>query len=571
VKAVPRPIDPWARPHFVKGELSSFAVRPMTRRNFVGVGAGISSIPNDAETALNNFFFTVEPQIDVSNPRYHWKLGLGAPLHFQLLDTRGAFENCVAAGQTVRGMGGDQNRVAAATAGCLETQKERVTQNFGKLRKADWDEASDFARVIRYAVVGGQEQPFYMNISRLYDQSLGHGTVIRDYNPNIDYNTARLGATLDFNRSAIGIQATANDLVRPDVLGLMMFVRPFRPFSEDMFWRSFSVGASYVHGVNQPRRLTFERGIFSPSFNQPIPKIDESVNHVGAAYKQIDIIGGDIEFKLLRSEETDLKMYIDYQKMRGYGGGATIGSLWRFSYGQPATRAFRARAEVNFFDADYLPNYFDTFHDIFQSQFLPVGYTAANGLTYHPTKLEYLEANRGGRRRVGGYFEMSHAFLNYLTLGVTGRGWTPVGAPVSSGFASPSFPDYGQACVDDGEGKLNCPQQVSLAREQRFASLRFHAEFPFRRFLQAFASYELFSTTDEAGMGLFRFDGDNEVLFSGARLMVLPIFFIQAEARRYFFLQRVNNVDIQRLTLEQDQNYHANWTFALSAYVGYEF
>jgi len=81
----------------------------------------------------------------------------------------------------------------------------------------------------------------------------------------------------------------------------------------------------------------------------------------------------------------------------------------------------------------------------------------------------------------------------------------------------------------------------------------------------------VFSTSAEKGLGVFRFDGDNEILFSGARLMILPVFFIQAEARRYFFLQRVHDVDLTNLTVKQDQNYHANWTFALNAFVGWEF
>jgi hypothetical protein len=55
------------------------------------------------------------------------------------------------------------------------------------------------------------------------------------------------------------------------------------------------------------------------------------------------------------------------------------------------------------------------------------------------------------------------------------------------------------------------------------------------------------------------------------RLKLLPILFIQAESRRYFFLQRVSNVDLNKLTVQQDQNYHADWTFAVNAFVGYEF
>ena len=46
---------------------------------------------------------------------------------------------------------------------------------------------------------------------------------------------------------------------------------------------------------------------------------------------------------------------------------------------------------------------------------------------------------------------------------------------------------------------------------------------------------------------------------------------IQAEARRYFFLQRISNVDLHNLTFDQDQNVHSLWTFALNVALGYEF
>jgi hypothetical protein len=563
--------DPLSRPFFVKGELSSFSVRPTTRRNFLGIAAGVSALPRDANNLLNAYYLTIEPQLDISNPDYHWKLGLGAPLQYELMDTRGAFEVCVGQAKQVRAGGAGQNEVAAATAGCVLRQKGRLTQNFGKLRAADWDEASDYAKLVRYVAIGGQEQPFYMSLSRLYDQSFGHGTVVRHYNPNIDYNTARLGANIDFNRAAVGVQGMANDLVRPDVLGIMGFVRPFRPFSQDTLARSLSVGVSLVHGVDQPKTLKYERGLFGASFDQPLPEVDQELHLMGSRFHQASVVGVDVEAKLLRTSWADLKVYADYSQMLDYGGGATLGSLWRFSFGQPAHQALRARAEMTVFAPDYLPNYFDAFHDIFQFQYLPGGYEASNGHYYYPTKLEYLEASRGGRRRVGGYLELTYAVLDYLALGFEARAWTPFGSPREEGFVGPSFPDYGSPCAAGEGGVLECQQTVDFFREPSFSSLRVHAELPFRRFLQAFASYEVFSATAENGLGVFRFDGDNEVFFSGARVALLPILFISAEARRYFFVQRLTNVDTTALTFEQDQTFHSRWTFAINASLGYEF
>ncbi len=569
--------DAWARPFFVKGALTTFTVRPLTRRNFIGIGSGVSALPQNLDTALNSFFLTVEPQIDLSNPEYKWKLGLGAPFQFQLVDTRGAFERCVGDARTARKANAAQPvamlqaLVAAAAATCVAEQKDRLGEGFLQLRHEDWDEASEFAKIIRYAVVGGQEQPFYLNVSRLYDQTFGHGTVVRQYNPNINYNTTRVGATLDFNRQAVGVQAMVNDLIRPDVLGLMAFVRPFRPTSKNVILRSLSIGASWVHGGNVPRSLRYEPGLFTSSFDQPLPQVDPELNFQGGEYAQLHFVGADIEAKLVRTQRMDLKAYLDYQKMLGYGGGLTLGALFRQSYGRPPTQALRARAEIQSFDADYMPNFFDTFHDIFQYQYLPASYPSSNGLTYYPTKLGLLDANRNGRRRIGGYFELTNSFLDLMTLGFALRTWAPVGAPGDPAFVNPTLPDYGKACTDaTGDGRLTCPGQITYPGDLGFTSLKLHAELPLRKFLQAFAAYEVFSTSAEPNLGVLRFDGDNEVFFSGARMQLLPILWVEVQARRYFFVQRLSKIDIEAGILEQDQNYHSRWTFALNFFLGYE-
>ncbi len=563
--------DPWARPHFVKGDLSNFTVRTTPRRNFIGVAAGASALPRDTNTVINSFYLTVEPQIDVSSERFHWKLSLGAPLQFELVDLRGPFESCVTEAKALRMQGKMQSEIEAAIPTCMNDKKGQITQNLGKLRREDWDEASDFAKIIRNVQVGSQEQPFYLSLSRLYDQTFGHGTAVRHYNPNIDYDTARLGANVDFSKAAVGVQAMANDLVNPDVVGMLGFVRPMRPFSNNIVLRSLSFGGSWLRGGNQPTGLKYERGLFRKSYNQLIPEVDSNLDLQGATFHQASILGLDAEAKVVRTSWADVKVYADYDKMLKYGSGVTLGSLGRFSFGQPAHSAIRARAEVSFFGPAFLPNYFDTFHDIFQYQYLPAGYKSANGLTYYPTKLEYLNASRGGRKRVGGYAEVTGSLRDYLTLGAFVRGWTPYGEPGMPGFTGPSFADYGANCTADKNGTQTCDNKVALGREPGFASLRLHAELPFRRFLQAFASYEAFSTTAEKGLGAFKFDGDNEVFFGGARIMVLPFFFITAEGRRYFFVQRFNDVDLHELTFEQDQNFHSRWTFALNASLGYEF
>jgi len=547
------------RPDFIRGELNAFSVVPTTRRSFAGVGVGLASIPNDTSTLLNTFYINVEPQVDIAPQSGSWRLGLGAPLRFELADTQGPLEGCLGDARTRMPQG--QSAVEDATATCLADNADDITRNSGRLRQADWDEPSDYARLLRYLVIGRREEPFHLNVSRLFSQTVGHGTALRRYNANIDFNTARVGAVLEVDEDTLGGVAMANDLVNPDVMGGLMFIRPWRKDAESRFLRSLSFGVQAFFARNQPLTLTHEPGLFQPAFSEPIPAVDESLNHVPGAVRDLTILGGDIEFKVLREAHSDIKIYLDYQKMVDFGSGWTLGSLLRFTHGDNADHATRARVELTTFESNFLPSYFGTFHDIFSRQFIAAGYEGRNGLTYFPTKLGYLNAAQAGNRRIGVYAEVSHAIFNLLTIGISARAWRPLGSNTILNFSyMQDSPGCDSACTP------NTPQP-----DQGMSTLRFHAELPLDRYLQAFASYELFSSTLEDDLGFLALDGDNELFFAGGRLMLLPIFFVQFEGRRYFFLQRVSDVNVEELTVRQDQNVHANWTFALTAYLGLEF
>lgn len=573
-QAVPAGRKQGDRANFIKGELAGgAAVHPLTQRNFVGVAVGTSAIPNGPGTALNTFFLTVEPQVDLRLEKAKLSpiMGFGVPLQFGLVDTRGAFEECVPVARNAREMTGTEDAVKLATADCVTKQKDKTTQNLGKLRKQDWDEPSDYAKVIRYFRLGHEESPFYLNISRLYGQSLGHGTVVRRYNANLSYNTTRVGATFDAYHRFLGFESMINDVINPDVFGVLGFVRPLEPFFGNVVpLRSLSFGFSAVGGRSLPSRIAYERGLFSPAFDKPIPRIDSDFNIEAASSESVSIFGGNAEAKLIRTRYADLKLYFDFEKMSGdaFGKGMTFGSLWRFSFGdENPWGALRIRAEFQRFDSNYLPSFFDSFHDIHKTQYMPAGFRS-EGLTYYPTKLGFLRASKGGPTRNGGTFEATWSFLGYLTVGGA------VKASSGASWAGPAFSDYPK-CAWQGSGSSETLDCTSVAKvnvpDPGYTSVLLHVEIPFKEFLQAFATYEAFSSPTDGGLGLLKLDGENETFFTGARLQLLPVFFLQGEARRYYFLQRLSNVDLKELTVKQDGNYHAEWTFSFSVAAGLEF
>ena len=279
---------------------------------------------------------------------------------------------------------------------------------------------------------------------------------------------------------------------------------------------------------------------------------------------------------MVRSDWADVKVYTDFDKMLDYDSGITLGSLLPLQL-RPARPpgAARPRRAVA---CSARPTCRATSTPSTTSSSTSTCRRAtrrSNGLTYYPTKLEFLEASRGGRRRVGGYAELTHAIVDLLTVGAVVRGWTAYGDPAQAGFVGPAVPRLRTAppARQATDGNLQLRQQG-----RRWAASRASARCACTPSCRSAASCRPSSATrcsartTEGGLGAFQFDGDNEVFFSGARIMVLPILFIQAEARRYFFLQRLSQRrHCKNLTFEQDQNFHSRWTFAVNASLGYEF
>jgi len=567
---------PGGRPHFLKGELSRLtAARPNIPDRFVGLSTGISALPKDIDGALNTLYMSIEPQIDIKLPKLpNLKMSFGLPLRFQLAEFRGSFNRCLDVGLNARAMGATQADIATATATCISDEHDLVSRAeafaFGGLRKLDWDEFSEFAKVIRYVRYGGDERKINLDVGPAKSQSLGHGTVIRRYNPNLDFNTTRVGVTFDAYHSYAGFESVVNDVLNPDVAGFLGFIRPLEPHApNNVFLSRLSFGGSAVVGRNVPGRIRYQRGLFAPSEGLAVPTLDSDQDIVTMDNDHLIILGVDIETKLIRLEHADLKVYIDLQKILGKGKGYTVGGLARLSLGHPPDKALRIRGELHYFEPNYMPSFFDSFFDVHKYQYLQAGYRSSDGLAYFPTKLEYLDANARGKDRVGAYLSAALSVLGKFTVGLTVRGSFAVGKARDPGFAGPQFEDYSR-CSFAADESLDCSGVAKITVDNAgYASLRIHGEMPFNKYVQGFVIYEVSSNSlDREGLDLLNFDADNELFLSGFRLKPFSWMWLQGEVHRHFFVPRVSNVDTGADTLQQDQNYRSAWTFAASLYVG---
>lgn len=344
----------------------------------IGVMGGYLRLP---EAPYDTHYLHIDPRIEILWEKF--ALSLMVPLNFKLYDA------------------------------------QHGTKNMWEIRRRDWDEPSDYSRIVRFIKYGRKDDRLYLNITTLSSSTLGHGTVMRRYIPNVDLNHKSMGIQFDVNHDYIGFQSTASNIFGPPVFGIMPFVRPFAPFSGNLLASSLSIGLTFVADSDAPitlKRINLPNYLFS--FPNGKPYVDSS-NRLKYDSTFLYIWGIDAHIKVVRTKHVDIKPYIDWSTMKDGGWGFTGGLLWRFSFGENIKNFFTIRTDYRAFRPDYEPTYFNTFYEFQKYQyFMPSfsDYDYRKG--YYPTKLEEV-LSRTGEIRNGYYLELNYELSKYFAFGTS--------------------------------------------------------------------------------------------------------------------------------------------------------
>lgn len=535
---------------FMKGELARLGdVQLVNARTSFGVGLGL--------VAIDGIYYAVaRPDVNVKLDRFSF--GLGAPLRFQLLDLT-----------NVDIFAGDPT--GDATAG------------LGSFRFADWDQIEDFLRPIRYLTYGKKEDNLYIDVNRIHAITLGHGQLMRRYQPNLDIDEDNLFAEVDAYGDYGGVEFMTGPFPLPRLLGALGFIKPlniinaFSPIGDDNSYlrqvaSSWSIGGSYVADLNSPTSLDTRNNPADGRQQLIVDKANQFLwkNRDAMAGAVVQGVGVDTEVKVLKLENVDVKVYGDYSHLffpgdtgpdRSFqafdGGGYTLGGLMRVSFGETplrriddedeetkagrkprakkAAHAFRVRLEGRTFSPTFLPSYFNTMYEVDRFQF---GFN--NDRVGLPTKIKYLADQASDPWRVGYFTEASYAWVDVLGLTAAFEDAYPLGG--------------------------NEPV--------RGKNLALHAESQGLGWLQVFASYHFRNFEPDEINKLFSFNSDQEIMFVGGRLQILPVMFLNVSAQRAFrvgFSQddvTTANADGQRFTSVGLQN---AWVSGFDVELGWQF
>jgi hypothetical protein len=378
-----------------------------------------------------------------------------------------------------------------------------------KLRKHDYDKASEYARILRFFTVGRKEDQFYLNVSQLVAASIGHGAIVRRYSGNTDQNITRVGAQLDAYGKYGGFEAFVGDVVQPQhfVAGLA-FVKPLGFLSGDLgnTLGQTSLGLSTAADFSAPYTLSRVANKY--------PEVADDGEPIALETRRAQVVGADLETKVVKTEGADIKIFGDYSHLLGVsapsgagaqgGGGFTLGTLGRFNAGDVKLHAFRVVLEGRYFDGNYLPGYFDTFYEVQKYQFI----TGKADTGYEP-KLRTILGRDPAHKRAGYYVEAAYQYNGGLAL--------------SAAFED-SFHVSGPDDICTG-----CPPDQKRVGAR---NLTLHIEYPAYSWLQFFGSYYRRSFEGPLINSGSVLSDDNTLIYAALRLHLLPILFLNARIFR---------------------------------------
>ena len=267
-------------------------------------------------------------------------------------------------------------------------------------RAEDWDDISELTRFIRFVTIGRKEDRVYFSIHSMRPSTIGHGMLMNRYQPNIDEDRFMTGMVFDAYNDYGGFQLQANDITLTNqVLGGLVFVKPFSRVSQNPIARSFSFGLEYLADFRAPLCIENDEGecvrgdghigglgpfasgpsadlggspddgtLIHPNPNSGLPKTKLGTIHA---------MGLSTELKLLRwKDSVDLKLYGTHHQFlneRG-GSGSAIGMLARLNIGEKWLSALRLRSEYRSFEDGFLPGYFDSLYEVSKYGYFPKAY-----------------------------------------------------------------------------------------------------------------------------------------------------------------------------------------------------
>lgn len=222
----------------------------------------------------------------------------------------------------------------------------------GVVRKQDWDEVSDFMRVLPYISWGDPTDALYVRLGELTDFKLGHGTIVSHYfnSPDIDHYQGGLQA--HFFHKYGGGELMLDNIIDPNILGARVHIRPLSFFFNNVL-KNLEIGFTIVADFQAP--VALRQGTDGKV-------LLNSTNDLQADQKSIAIYGVDISWPIFAKKFLKLTPYADFNFLNNKGAGVHTGMNFALTFGKGIS--LHSRIEYRYQSKNYEGEYFNTLYEI---------------------------------------------------------------------------------------------------------------------------------------------------------------------------------------------------------------
>ena len=267
------------------------------------------------------------------------------------------------------------------------------------VREEDWDEPSDWTRILRFFQYGEPRDVFYLRLGELVASSIGHGTIIHRYYNTLELDHYHTGLSTKLNLEDGGVEFLTNDVLSWNMVGLRGYIYPFKLLMDNPHWllKRLAVGTTFASDFIAPWELTMETDGAGTH-----PRVD-STNSLDYKARVAWFWGLDLELRVVDTKTLYVTPYTDFNVFAGQGVGWHLGVLNGLRW---LDSEFELRLEYRLVGAGYAPSYFNTLYDLERLQFLPL---ASGGQAL--TKYRYYEEAD---------LDLIHGFYGELYMNILG-------------------------------------------------------------------------------------------------------------------------------------------------------
>lgn len=242
---------------------------------------------------------------------------------------------------------------------------DRTPKDTGTLREEDWDELSDYFKVLRFVEYGKRKEPVYLRAGELSGVVIGHGTIMNGYFNTLDIDHYQLGLNSNLNSRFGGVELMLDNVVAPEVMGARGYLHPWRFIAPSSFWTRYAIGTSLVLDVDAPLAFTIDDPVTGT------PQIDSHNNLVLARSTVTGVFGIDHELLLVNTDLVDFIPYLDTNTHFEGSLGTHLGALTNLRPVEELTLS--SRTELRLLGDNYLPDYFGALYEIERNSYFGFG------------------------------------------------------------------------------------------------------------------------------------------------------------------------------------------------------